>query len=62
MSGKYWTTEPNGYIEPAVTSFGSASLPAKTVIQVFQETVQKHGQEKAMCIKRPVNVQCTRWL
>jgi hypothetical protein len=56
MSSKYWTTEPNGYLEPVVLEHGAASLKPKTVIQVFQETVQKHGKEKALCIKRPVNV------
>jgi hypothetical protein len=56
MSGKFWTTEPNGYLEPRLSDYGTSSLTPKTVIQIFQETVQKHGNEKAMAIKRPVNV------
>lgn len=56
MSGTHWVTEPNGYIEPKIGRSGIASIPAKTVIQVFQETVRKHGDKKALCAKPPVSV------
>jgi len=47
-----WTTEPNGYVEPRVARGGAASIPAKTVIEVFRATVDKHGGERALCLKR----------
>lgn len=69
-SGKYWTTDPAGYIEPVLTSSGAVnikielfimiflkgSVKPKTVIEVFQEVVAKHGGEKALCVKKPINV------
>lgn len=60
----FWTTEPDGYVEPQLTKSGQASIPAKTVIQVFQETVAKHGNRPAMHVKRPVNVSlvCRFWV
>ena len=56
MSGKHWVTEPNGYLEPKIGKSGFASTPSKTVIEVFQECVAKHGDKKALYLKRPVNV------
>lgn len=56
MSGKHWVTEPNGYLEPKIGKSGFASTPSKTVIEVFQECISKHGDKKALYLKRPVNV------
>ena len=61
MSGVHWTTEPNGYLEPKIGKSGFAALPPKTVIQAFQDTVRKHGGEKAMAAKVKVNVSF-QWL
>ena len=52
MSGKHWVTEPNGYLEPVIDKSGEGAVKAKTVIQVFQETVAKHGNRSAMGLKR----------
>ena len=52
----HWVTKPDGYLEPKLTKSGQGSIPAKTVIQVFQETVSKHGNRPALLLKRPVNV------
>lgn len=56
MSGKYFTTEPNGYLEPRMEKEGVGAWPAITVIDVFQNTVDRFGNEPALCYKRPVNV------
>lgn len=55
-TGKHWVTEPNQILEPKIAKSGYGSIPAKTVIQVLTETVEKHGGEKAMAQKRVVNV------
>lgn len=60
MSGKHWVTEPNGYLEPKVAKSGFASLKPATVIERFQETVRKHGSEKALCVKPIINVKSNR--
>lgn len=52
MSGKHWVTEPNGYLEPVIDKSGEGARKAKTVIQVFQEIVAKHGNRSAMALKR----------
>lgn len=56
MSGKYYITEPNGYLEPRVGKEGVAAWPAQTIIEVFQSTVDRFPNEPALCYKRPVNV------
>ena len=33
----------------------SAAYPPKTVVQVFQDTLAKHGSERAMAQKKKVN-------
>lgn len=55
MSSQHWVSEPNGYLEPKVENSGYGSVKPRTVIEVFQDTVAKHGDEKAMALKRPVN-------
>jgi hypothetical protein len=52
MSGVHYITEPQEYLEPKITKTGFGAIPAKTVIEVFQETVRKHGDRPAMCYKR----------
>ena len=52
MSGKYWVTEPNGYLEPTIDTSGEGAKKPKTVIQVFSETVSKHGSRSALALKR----------
>lgn len=47
-----WTCEPDGYVEPRVTSSGAASVPPETVIDVFKKCVQKHGDRPALHLKR----------
>ena len=56
MSGIHWVTEPNAYLEPKIGKTGYAAQPPKTVIQTFQDTVRKHGNENAMAAKLKVNV------
>ena len=53
---KSYVTDPAAYLEPRIDKEGYGSLPAKTVIEVFQESVQKHPNEPALCFKTPVNV------
>eukprot|EP01040_Poterioochromonas_malhamensis_P002611 gene2611-2777_t len=55
MSGKYFVTEPNGYLEPRIAKEGVAAWPAQTVIEVFQSVVDRFGNEPALCYKNPVN-------
>lgn len=52
MSGKYWVSEPNGYLEPIIDKTGEGAKKPKTVIQVFSETVSKHGSRSALALKR----------
>ena len=53
--GKFWVTEPDAYLEPrGVGVLGGTSDPAKTIIEVFQDTVSRHGDQPAMALKRKV--------
>lgn len=54
MSGIHYITEPNEYLEPKITKAGVGSVLAKTVIEVFRETVKKHGNRPALCYKRSI--------
>ena len=56
MSGKHWISEPSGYLEPQIGKSGYEAAPAKTVVQVFQETIAAHGTKNALYQKRAVNV------
>lgn len=58
---KRYITEPNGYLEPTLGT-GVAGWDAKTVIDVFQETVRKHGDKPALCFKTPKNVSCGKYV
>ncbi|KAJ1426420.1 long chain acyl-CoA synthetase [Ochromonadaceae sp. CCMP2298] len=55
MSGVHWVTEPTSYLEPKLGKSGTAAQVPRTVIQCFQETVRKHGNEKALACKLVVN-------
>ena len=52
MSGKYWVTEPTGYLEPSIDKSGEGAKKPKTVIEVFSDTVTKHGARSALALKR----------
>ena len=54
--GKHWVTQPDQEIEIQLGKTGFAALPPLTVIQALHKTVEKFGNEKAMALKRPVNV------
>jgi hypothetical protein len=56
MSAKITANEPTDRIDIQLGSSGAAALPPKTVIDVFRTTVEKHGDNAALCYKRPVNV------
>ena len=55
MASRFWTTEPDGYVEPRVGSKGIAAVKPETVLQVFQRTAEKFGDKGAMYLKRPVD-------
>lgn len=51
---RYWVTEPDQEMEVTLST-GFGALQAKTVAEVLTETVRKHGDRPALCLKRPVN-------
>lgn len=51
-----WACNPESCLEPRLSSSGQGSIEAKTVIQVFRETVAKYPNEPALQLKRRVNV------
>lgn len=53
-SGKFWNTEPNGFIEPIIGKSGYEAEKPVTVVEVFKRTVEKHGNERALCLKRRI--------
>lgn len=55
-TGKFWVTEPHQLAPHRMGESGRASLPARTVIDCFKDAVKKHGNERAMGLKRPVDV------
>jgi long-chain-fatty-acid--CoA ligase ACSBG len=55
MSGVHWVTEPHAVLTPKIEASGFAAIPAKTIIEVFRETVKKHGTRNAMASKPKVN-------
>lgn len=52
---RYWATEPDQEIEVTLGQ-GFAAIQPKTVAEVLVDTVSKHGDRRALCLKRPVNV------
>ena len=58
----FWTTDPEGVVEPIVSSSGAAAEPPITIIERFKFTVQRFPDRGAMYLKRPVNgVVPTEW-
>ncbi len=55
-SGKYWVSEPDDVLPPQIGQTGFAAIPPRTVVEVFRATVEKHGDKKALFLKRTVNV------
>jgi long-chain-fatty-acid--CoA ligase ACSBG len=55
MSGKYYVTEPHEKIEIKLTNSGYGSRAPTTVVNVFQDTVKKHGSRPALALKRAEN-------
>jgi hypothetical protein len=54
--GVHWVVDPNEVLPPKFEGDGFGARPAKTVIDVLKETVSRHGDKRAMGLKRPVNV------
>lgn len=57
-TGKFWVTEPHQIAPDRTSDNGRAANPAFTLLDRLKTTVQKHGNEKAMGLKRAVNVSC----
>jgi long-chain-fatty-acid--CoA ligase ACSBG len=54
--GEHWTTKPDGYLEPKVsTGNGVGAYPAETIITKFYQCVEKYGSRNCLALKRPVN-------
>lgn len=56
MSGVHWITEPDQYLEPKLSKSGFGARTPVTVIDMFKKAVERGGNDKAMALKRPVNV------
>ena len=56
--GRFTSMLAHGYLEPVIDKSGAGATAAKTVIQVFHETMSKHGGEPAMGLKRKPEVWC----
>lgn len=54
--GKHWVTEPDQEIEIKVDEKGYGSMKPITVIQALKNTVEKHGNCKAMASQTKVDV------
>mmetsp|Transcript_16952 Transcript_16952/g.12122 ORF Transcript_16952/g.12122 Transcript_16952/m.12122 type:complete len:673 (-) Transcript_16952:161-2179(-) len=52
---QFWVTEPHQEIEVHLTQQGFGAIQPRTVAQVLVDTVGKHGNNRALCLKRPVN-------
>lgn len=51
--GKYWVTEPDAYLEPrGVNDIGGGGETPRTIIDCFQNTVEKFGDRNALALKR----------
>ena len=53
MSGKHWVTDPDTPIDVKYETSGFGAIPGRTVVKQFLETVEKHGNRKALCVKSP---------
>ena len=56
MSGTYWVTEPNQYLEPKIAKTGFGSRKPTTVVEVFKSASEKFKNLNALALKRPVDV------
>lgn len=50
------TTRPEEAVSIRMGEAGAAAYPAKTVVEVFQATVENHGGKNAMAQKKKVDV------
>jgi hypothetical protein len=53
------TTHPEVAVTIRMGEAGAAAYPAKTVVEIFQATVENHGSKNAMAQKKKVDV--NRW-
>ena len=53
-TGTHWVTEPHQCKDPVLTESGFGAIPPITVIDLFKQVVEKHGDCNAMAVKRPV--------
>lgn len=51
---KPYVCVPDGYLEPKIAEDGFGSIPATSLVALFQATANKHPNEKALALKRPV--------
>jgi hypothetical protein len=58
---RYWVTDPDAYLEPKIGKSGFEARVPKTVVDVFKETLAKHGDRKALFLKRAVKVKGIRY-
>ena len=49
---KPYVTRPNEYLEPRIGKDGVSAWPARTVIDVFQSTVERFPNEPALYYKQ----------
>ena len=50
MNRTFFTTDPDGYLEPrGLTEPGGTDDPAVTIVNLFSDTVVKHGDKPALC-------------
>lgn len=54
--GKHWVTDPTSFLEPKIGKDGQAATKPTTIVEVFQDTIKKHGSKPALHLKRTVNV------
>ena len=50
------TTEPDQCVTLRMGESGAAAYPPKTIVEIFQSTVEKHGGLNAMAQKKKVDV------
>lgn len=53
---KRTATEPTDRVDIALLPQGEGARPPRTVIEVFQDVVRKHGNRPALAYKTPVGV------
>ncbi|XP_069061705.1 long-chain-fatty-acid--CoA ligase ACSBG2-like [Pleurodeles waltl] len=57
-----WTTARDGAVKLRMEETGPASEPPVTTVQMFQETVQRYGNQPAMAVKRDGQWKTTTYL